>query len=227
LGTPPLRNCEIPLNRSHFAGTNAKAENYRRQQGSSVVPLFRYFLVMGCCLLGLLFAFDYLTPKEAAPAVKAEAAVARGGGSLASWRQSQERLDKPQTAPVVYPDLAPLPPTAERLQWERQLTFRKADTPATPSLQARAELPPTAAETIAPPAPVKSAAEAIAPPTPVKSAAKTPSRHKSVARVERRERGYDRPNYAAAYPPAPVAQYGGYRQAQFDRPFGGFFGRMF
>jgi hypothetical protein len=45
-----------------------------------------------------------------------------------------------------------------------------------------------------------------------------------VARVERR----DRPNYAAAYPPAPAAQFGGYRQAQFDRPAGGFFNfRMF
>jgi hypothetical protein len=48
-----------------------------------------------------------------------------------------------------------------------------------------------------------------------------------VARADRR----DRPNYAAAYPPAPAARFGGYRQAQFDRPFGGFsggfFGRMF
>ena len=179
------------------------------------MPLFRYFLVMGCCLLGLLFAVDYFSPKEAVPAAKVEAAVVPGGGSLASWRQSQERLDKPQVAPVVYPDIAPLPPTAERLQWERQLTFRKADAPAAPELQARAEVPATAAE-------------AIAPPTPVKSVAKTPPRHKTVARVERRhDRGYDRPNYASAYPPAPLPQFG-YRQAQFDRPFGGgFFGRMF
>ena len=183
---------------------------------------------MGCCLLGLLFGIDYLVPREAA-APKAEAAApVSNGGTLASWRHSQQRLDKLQAeGAVVYPTMAPLPPTAERLQWERQLTFRNADAPAPPSLQARAELPATATETIAPPAPVKSAAEAIAPPTPVKSAAKTPSRHKSVARVERRERSYDRPNYAAAYPPPPAAQYGGYRQAQFDRPFGGFFGRMF
>lgn len=184
------------------------------------MPLFRYFLVMGCCLIGLLFAVDYLSPKEAAPAAKVEAATVSGGGSLASWRQSQERLDKPQVAPVVYPVMAPLPPTAERLQWERQLTFRKADdpAPAAPALEARAETPATPAEAIAPPAPVKSAL------------AKTPPRHKTVARVERRERhdrGYDRPNYASAYPPAPLPQFG-YRQAQFDRPFGGgFFGRMF
>ena len=170
------------------------------------MPVLRYFLVMGCCLLGLLFAADYLAPKETVPA-RAEAATVSNGGSLASWRQSQERLDKPQIAAVVYPDFAPLPPTAERLQWERQMTFRKPDSPAGPALQARAEMPATAAEAIAPPAP------------PARSVAKIPSRPKTVARAERRER----PNYAAAYPPAPVAQFGGYRQAQFDRPFGGGF----
>jgi hypothetical protein len=108
---------------------------------------------------------------------------------------------------VIYPDFAPLPPTADRLQWERQITFRKPDSLAAPALQARAELPATAAEAIAPP------------PPPVRSVAKIPSHPKRVARAERRER----PNYAAAYPPAPAAQFGGYRQAQFDRPFGGGF----
>jgi hypothetical protein len=165
---------------------------------------------MGCCLLGLLFAADYLLPKEVAP-VAAETATVSNAGSLGSWRQSQERLDKPQESAVVYPAVAPLPPTAERLQWERQMTYRKPDSPA---LEARAELPATAAEVIAP--------------QPVKHAAKIPSRPRTVARADRRER----PNYAAAYPPPPAAQFGGYRQAQFDRPFGGgfsggFFGRMF
>jgi hypothetical protein len=175
------------------------------------VPVLRYFLVMGCCLLGLLFAADYLAPKETAP-VHAQAATVSNGGSLASWRQSQERLDKPQMAAVVYPDIAPLPPTAERLQWERQMTFRKPDSPPSLALQARAEMPTTAAEAIAPPAP------------PARSVAKIPSRPKTVARAERRER----PNYAAAYPPAFLAQVGGYRQAQFDRPAGSFFNfRMF
>jgi hypothetical protein len=164
---------------------------------------------MGCCLLGLLFAADYLIPKETVP-VRAEAAAVSNGGSLASWRQSQEKLDKPQIAAVVYPDIAPLPPTAERLQWERQMTFRKPDSPdspASPALQARAEMPATAAEAIAPAGP------------PARSVAKIPSRPKTVARAERRER----PNYAAAYPPAPLGQFGGYRQAQYDRPFGGGF----
>jgi hypothetical protein len=166
---------------------------------------------MGCCLLGLLFVADYLIPKEAAPA-RAEAATVSNGGSLASWRQSQERHDKPQVSAVVYPDIASLPPTAERLQWERQMTYRKPDSQAlqAQALQARAELPATAAEAITSP--------------PAKRAAKLPSRPKTVAHADRRER----PNYAAAYPPAPVAQFGGYRQAQFDRPAGGFFNfRMF
>ena len=170
------------------------------------MPVLRYFVVIGCCLLGLLFAADYLLPKEAAPA-HAQAAAVSNGGSLASWRQSQEKLDKPQIAAVVYPDMAPLPPTADRLQWEREMTFRKPDSLAGAALQARAELPATAAEAIAPAAP------------PVRSVAKIPSRPKTVARAERRER----PNYAAAYPPPPAAQFGGYRQAQFDRPFGGGF----
>ncbi len=172
------------------------------------MPVLRYFVVMGCCLLGLLFVADYLIPKEAAP-TPAVAATVSSGGSLASWRQSQERHDKPQVAAVVYPDIAPLPPTAERLQWERQMTYRKPDSPA---LQARAELPATAAEAI------------TAPAAPAKAVAKSPSRPRTVARVDR----HDRPNYAAAYPPAPVSQFGGYRQAQFDRPAGGFFNfRMF
>ena len=75
---------------------------------------------MGCCLLGLLFAADYLLPKEIAPA-PVEAATVSNGGSLASWRQSQEKHEKLQVSAVVYPDIAPLPPTAERLQWERML----------------------------------------------------------------------------------------------------------
>jgi len=182
------------------------------------VPVFRYFVVIGCCLIGLLFASDYLFPKETAPAPIA--AAPSSGGSLASWRQTQQRLDKPQESAVVYPTVAPLPPTPERLAFERQLTLRAPDRPADAALQARAELPATAAEAIAPPA-------APAAPTVMKK----PSKPKTVAHVQRRERPhydrYDRPNYAAAYPPAPASQFGGYRQAQYDRPFGGFFGRMF
>jgi hypothetical protein len=154
---------------------------------------------MGCCLLGLLLAADYLVPKETALA-PVEAAATSNGGSLASWRQSQQNLTKSQVAAVVYPDMAPMAATAERLQWERQMTFRRADAvpqepkPA-PVYEAKAEM-------------VDVGAAAVAAPKP---AAKT-ARHKTV--VHR-----DRPpnNYAAAYPPAPVSQFGGYRQAQSDR----------
>jgi hypothetical protein len=174
------------------------------------VPVLRYFVVMGCCLLGLLFAADYLLPREIAPA-PVEAATVANGGSLASWRQSQEKHEKLQVSAVVYPDVAPLPPTAERLQWERQMTYRRPDSPA--ALEARAELPATAAEAITAPTPA------------AKHVAKIPARPRTVARAER----HDRPNYAAAYPPAPLSQFGGIRQAQFDRPAaGGFFNfRMF
>ncbi len=170
------------------------------------MPVLRYFLVMGCCLLGLLFAADYLLPQTDLPS---QPATAQGGGSLASWRQSQGNLNKPQVAAVVYPDIAPLPPTAERLQWERQMTFRR-DAPAeearsNPVYEAKAEMTDVGA-----------AATAVA-----KPAVKMAARPKSVVRRER-------PNYAAAYPAAPAAQFGGYRQAQFDRPAGGFFNfRMF
>jgi hypothetical protein len=164
---------------------------------------------MGCCLLGLLFAADYFLPQTADVSPPAEAATTQRGGSLQSWRQSQERLDKVQAAAVVYPDVATLPPTAERLQWERQMTFRR-DAPAqeaksNPIYEAKAEMTDVGA-----------AATAVA-----KPAVKRVTRPKTLVRR-------DRPNYAAAYPPAPAAQFGGYRQAQFDRPAGGFFNfRMF
>jgi hypothetical protein len=161
---------------------------------------------MGCCLLGLLFAVNYVLPQDVQPPT--ETASVTSGGTLASWRRTQQRLDRPQAAAIVYPDVAPMAPTAERLQWERQMTFRKPDAPA---LQARAELPATAAEAI------------TATPAPVKHLAKIPSRPKTVARADR----HDQPNYAAAYPPGPA--FGGIRQAQYDRPAaGGFFNfRMF
>jgi hypothetical protein len=172
------------------------------------VPVLRYFCVMGLCLLGLIYAAGYFMPQAEGVSAKAESMNVPSGGSLASWRHSQQNLTKPQTAAVVYPDVAPLPPTAERLQWERQLTFRKPDSPA---LQARAELP-------------IAAVEAAAPLSPIKHMAKVPSRPRTVARAERR----NQPNYAAAYPPAPMSQFGGYRQAQYDRPASGFFNfRMF
>jgi hypothetical protein len=175
------------------------------------MPVLRYFVVMGCCLLGLLFAADYFLPQATEAVPQAEASSSGRGGSLASWRASQDRKEKPLTTAVVYPDIAPMAPTAERLQWERQMTFRRADAvpqqpKSAPVYEAKAEM-------------VDVGAAAIAAPKPVAKVV----RHKTV--VHR-----DRPpnNYAAAYPPAPAAQFGGYRQAQFDRPAAGFFNfRMF
>jgi hypothetical protein len=169
------------------------------------VPVLRYFMVMGCCLLGLLFAVDYLVPKETAPA-QAEVATVSNGGSLASWRQSQQNLTKSQVAAVVYPDIAPMAPTAERLQFERQMTYRRADAvpqepKSAPVYEAKAEM-------------VDVGAAAVAAPKPVAKVA----RHKTVLR---RERPLN--NYAAAYPPAPISQFGGYRQAQFERPSNNWF----
>ena len=163
-------------------------------------------MVMGCCLLGLLFAADYLIPKTDGVPAQAEAATVSNGGSLASWRQSQERLDKPQVAAVVYPDIAPMAPTAERLQFERQMTYRRADAvpqepKSAPVYEAKAEM-------------IDVGAAASAAPKPVAKIA----RHKTVVRRERPPN-----NYAAAYPPAPAAQFGGYRQAQFERPSNGWF----
>jgi hypothetical protein len=168
-----------------------------------LMPVLRYFLVMGCCLLGLLFAADYFLPQIAEAVPQAESSGAGRGGSLASWRASQDRKEKPLTSAVVYPDIAPMAPTAERLQWERQMTFRRADAPPQETksavYEAKAEMVDVGAAAV------------------TKPAVKTP-RHKSVVRRERPNN-----NYAAAYPPAPVAQFGGYRQAQFDRPSNGWF----
>jgi hypothetical protein len=168
------------------------------------MPVLRYFLVMGCCLLGLLFVVDYFTPQTAEAVPQTEATNSGRGGSLASWRASQDRKEKPLTSAVVYPDIAPMAPTAERLQWERQMTFRRADavpqeTKSAPVYEAKAEM-------------VDVGAAAVVGPKPAVK------RHKSV--VHR-----DRPpnNYAAAYPPAPASQFGGYRQAQFERPSNNWF----
>ena len=168
------------------------------------MPVLRYFVVMGCCLLGLLFAANYFIPQTVEAVPQTEAAGSGRGGSLASWRASQDRREKPLTSAVVYPDIAPMAPTAERLQWERQMTFRRADAPPpepklAPVYEAKAEMVDVGAAAVA------------------KPAVKTP-RHKTVVRRERPNN-----NYAAAYPPAPVSQFGGYRQAQFERPSNNWF----
>jgi hypothetical protein len=171
------------------------------------MPVFRYFLVMGCCLLGLLLAADWIWPGDTAsgahPTAVATADATSAGlqatglqsvssdskvsssrdlsskdlsskdssknptatdsgtestvlSSIDDWRRSEERFErsKQNPQPIVYPDVATLAPTPDRLQWERQLRYLPADH----VYEARAEMPkataaesPKVAEKTAPP----------------------------------------------------------------------------
>jgi hypothetical protein len=115
------------------------------------MPIFRYFLVMGCCLLGLIFGAGWMwpnaTPSDGAPTTTASAGSASATlasenlGSLADWRRSEDRLvHKKHAAAIVYPDVATLSPTAGRLQWEQQLRYL----PENHVYEARAEMPKAA-----------------------------------------------------------------------------------
>ncbi len=162
---------------------------------------------MGCCLLGLLLAADWIWPGDTASGVHPTAiatADATSAGlqatglqsvtsdpkhsssrdlsskdlsskdssknptatdsgtestvlsSIDDWRRSEERFErsKQNPRPIVYPDVATLAPTPNRLQWERQLRYLPADH----VYEARAEMPkgtaaesPKVAEKTAPP----------------------------------------------------------------------------
>jgi hypothetical protein len=140
------------------------------------MPVFRYFLVMGCCLVGLLFVANWMWPGDAGtdahPATVASAGAGSTGlksedsksrelaskdlvpkdlastdlgaastvlSSIDDWRRSEKRFErsKHDPQPIVYPDVATLAPTADRLQWERQLRYL----PANHVYEARAEMP--------------------------------------------------------------------------------------
>jgi hypothetical protein len=152
------------------------------------MPIFRYFLVMGCCLIGLLLAADWIWPGDTGSGVHSAAVATAGPASTGSqskdlnskdlnakdlvsadlgaapavlssiddWRRSEERFErsKHDPEPFVYPDVATLAPTPDRLQWERQLRYL----PANHVYEARAEMPkgatadpPKVAEKTAPP----------------------------------------------------------------------------
>jgi hypothetical protein len=115
------------------------------------MPVFRYFLVMGCCLLGLIFAAGWMWPNTAAPESAPVATASAGSasvslasenlGSLADWRRLENRLVRKKHAEaIMYPDVATHLPTADRLQWERQLRYL----PENHIYEARAEMPKTA-----------------------------------------------------------------------------------
>lgn len=118
-----------------------------------MMPVLRYFVVMGCCLVGLLFAVDLMWPGErdarvdnnpaAAVVTKAASAAAVGGrealSSMENRRYSEQRFERAKldSHPVVYPNITTLAPTPDRLQWERQLRYL----PANHVYEARAEMP--------------------------------------------------------------------------------------
>lgn len=168
------------------------------------MPVFRYFIVMGCCLVGLLFAADLMWPGDrvasadnaavmvagATPAKSGSASQASAGGkaifsSTENWRRSEHRFEgaKHHPRPVIYPNVATLAPTPDRLQWERQLRYLPADH----VYEARAEMPKEAT------------ADAERP----KVAAKTATRKHVTARPARIAPEAERPRYArnAAWDP--------------------------
>lgn len=129
------------------------------------MPIFRYFVVMGGCLLVLIFMAGYIWPdagtaasqsNQAAstqvastqavastqPAAPMASADADDVGSLADLRRSEARLEQSrhESHAIVYPDVANLAPTAARLQWEQQLRYLPADH----VYEANAEPPKTA-----------------------------------------------------------------------------------
>jgi hypothetical protein len=114
------------------------------------MPIFRYFLVMGCCLLGLIVACGWMWPNtatsESIPVAYANPGSASASlGSLADWRRSEHRLARPKDKAIVYPDVATLDPTPARLAWESQLKYL----PENHVYEARAEMPPAEAPKVA------------------------------------------------------------------------------
>lgn len=173
------------------------------------MPVFRYFLVMGCCLLGLLLTANWMWPGDASsgthPATVAAGDLAPTGSvstglvstgltstnlvatpavlsSIEDWRRSEGRFErsKQDPEPIVYPNIATLAPTVDRLQWERQLRYL----PENYVYEARAEMPKGTT--------VKSSkvAEKTAPPR--KHVAHARSNARTAAHVE----GSSRPLYA-------------------------------
>ncbi|MFZ5734069.1 MAG: hypothetical protein ACOY4O_15130 [Pseudomonadota bacterium] len=113
------------------------------------MPLLRYFVVVGGLLLGCFWALDAMNGSAAPRAQQGMAQqgmAQRGMASLEAWRAAEARKESArqgrETAEaVVMPDIATLPPTAERLAYERQLASN-----AIPAPVAVAESPDTVSD---------------------------------------------------------------------------------
>lgn len=139
-----------------------------------MMPVFRYFVVMGCCLGGLLFAVGLMWPSDRVASADNPATVVDAGAmtsaesgsashasagsqavlnTIENWRRSEKRFErvKQHPRPVVYPNVATLAPTPDRLQWERHLRYLPVDhvyeTRAEMPKEATAERPKAAAKT--------------------------------------------------------------------------------
>ncbi|WP_245269963.1 hypothetical protein [Nitrobacter hamburgensis] len=116
-----------------------------------------------------------LVPKDSVPKDPASTDLGAASAVLSSiddWRRSEKRFErsKHDPQPIVYPDIATLAPTADRLQWERQLRYL----PANHVYEARAEMPKAEAPKVA---------EKTRPPR--KHIAHARSRARVIANVER------------------------------------------
>lgn len=89
--------------------------------------VFRYFVVVGALLLGCFWALDAMNG-PAAPRAQQDMA------SLQAWRAAEARKEASKNGrevadAVIMPDVATLPPTAERIAYERQLASNAIPAP--------------------------------------------------------------------------------------------------
>ncbi len=81
----------------------------------------RYFIVVGACLLGGLYAADAVMSPSAPATTKA----ATPGDGASQLRQLATRKSvAASSAPIVFAETAPVAVPQERLRWEAQLTYR-------------------------------------------------------------------------------------------------------
>lgn len=94
------------------------------------MPLLRYLVVVGGLLLGCFWALDAMN----GPAAQRAPQNPQNMASLEAWRAAEARKDatrhgRETAEAVVMPNVATLPPTAERLAYERQLASNTIPAP--------------------------------------------------------------------------------------------------